>query len=390
LENLEWALDHHDYHGWRAVQFERWAKRRIRQIAGFYADRCVMLNQIQVLGTHNSYHVQPHPRLLSLYLFLTPAAMAWEYTHLPLDEQFEFQGVRQIELDVFADPDGGLFAEPLGLKLLERDRNAHIPELDPPGMKVLHVQDLDFETTCNTLIDCLEIVKSWSDANPRHLPLVILIEAKDTPLGNPERTRFAVPIPFGSKEFEDLDSEIRSVFPSRQLITPDDVRGTAETLEQAVLSAGWPTLAASRGRILFALDNGGSKREIYIEGRPSLEGRVMFTNGVEGQPDAAFIKLNDPVRDGVRITELVSKGYIVRTRADSDTVEARNNDTQRRDTALASGAQYVSTDFPEPNLDFSEYLVTIPGGEPARCNPINAPGGCRDFALEPRRRFPPW
>jgi hypothetical protein len=355
-------------------------KQRIRRVAALYADHCVNLNQIQVLGTHNSYHVQPDPRLLRLYLAFAPAAMAWEYTHLPLDEQFEYQGIRQIELDVYADPEGGLLASPWGLRLLERDRNARIPELEQPGMKVLHVQDLDFETTCHTFIECLEIVKHWSDTNPGHLPLMVFMDVKDMPLGNPERTPFAVPVPFGSKELDVLDSEIRSVFSPHQLITPDSVRGKAETLEEAILGEGWPTLSSSRSRLLFVLGN-RSKRDIYIEGHHSLKGRVMFTNSVPGEPDAAFVKLDDPSVDSDRIIELVSKGYIVRTRADAETVEARANDTLRRDAALASGAQYVSTDFPEPNLDFSDYHVQFPSGDPARCNPVNAPPGCRDFAL---------
>ena len=49
-----------------------------------------------------------------------------------------------------------------------------------------------------------------------------------------------------------------------------------------------------------------------------------------------------------RIAALVRDGYIVRTRADADTFEARTNSTERRDRALGSGAQYVSTDYPEP------------------------------------------
>ena len=52
------------------------------------------------------------------------------------------RGIRQINLDVFADPVGGLYSEPAGLTLF--DPAAHIPELGAPGPKVLHVQDVDF------------------------------------------------------------------------------------------------------------------------------------------------------------------------------------------------------------------------------------------------------
>ena len=73
----------------------------------------------------------------------------------------------------------------------------------------------------------------------------------------------------------------------------------------------------------------------------------------------------------------------MRTRADADTVEARTGNTAPRDTAIASGAQYVSTDYPVPDPDFGTgYFAAIPGGLPGRCNPVNAPAGCRTAALE--------
>jgi len=377
---LEWT-QFLDLGRWGAF-FRARRERAIQKLAERYADRCVSLNQIQVLGTHNSYHIQPDPLLINLYVLFDETAIQWEYTHRPLEEQFEFLGIRQLELDVFADPEGGLYAAPFGYQLLLNDFEARIPELEAPGIKVLHVQELDYDTTCQSLVECLSIVKGWSDDSPGHLPIMILVEAKDDLVPDPLDLGFTIPIEFGPAQFDDLDAEIRSVFPPEQLITPDDVRGGAPTLEEAVQTRGWPTLSEARGRILFSLDNGGSKREDYLEGHPSLMGRVLFTSAAPGQPDAAFVKMNEPRADPDLIPDLVRDGYIVRTRADADTLDARNNDTERRDAALASGAQYVSTDYPEPDLDFSEYQVTLPGGSPGRCNPVNAPPGCRSFALE--------
>jgi hypothetical protein len=377
---LEWT--HFFDHGRWGTLFRARRERAIQRLARRYADRCVSLNQVQVLGTHNSYHIQPDPTLIDLYMLFDEIAVQWEYTHRPLDEQFELLGIRQIELDVYADPVGGLYAAPFGFQLLQNDLEARIPELEAPGMKVLHVQELDYDTTCQFLVECLTVVKDWSDAKPGHLPIMIMIEVKDDLIPDPLDLGFVVPIEFGPAEFDDLDAEIRSVFLPEQLITPDDVRGSAPSLEQAVQTRGWPTLSKARGRVLFALDNGGSKREAYLEDHPSLMGRVLFTNSTPGQPDAAFVKVNDPLADPERIPGLVRDGYIVRTRADANTLEARDNDTERRDAALASGAQYVSTDYPEPDLAFSEYQVTLPDGAPGRCNPVNSPPGCRSSALE--------
>jgi hypothetical protein len=113
----------------------------------------------------------------------------------------------------------------------------------------------------------------------------------------------------------------------------------------------------------------------------------LFTNATPGDADAAFVKRNDPIGGATDIPALVAQGYLVRTRADADTAEARTGDTTQRDAAIASGAHFVSTDYPVENPDFGTgYRVEIPNGSPARCNPINAPAGCRADALEHLRR----
>ena len=352
---------------------------RIQRLQRRYADRCVHLNEIQVLGSHNSYKLLPRPALLSALLAIDPQFEGIVYEHLPLDQQFETQGIRQIEIDVFYDPLGGHYGTRHVLPLLG-DSSVAPAFMFEPGMKVFHIQEIDFESTCSTLIECLETIRDWSAQHRRHLPLVVMIEAKDDAIIDPLNLGFVVPLPFDGAAFDALDAEIRSVFPPRKLITPDDVRGTHPTLEEAVLNDGWPTLREARGKVMFLLDNEG-KQSIYTAGHPNLEGRVLFTNADPGDPDAAFVKRNDPIGD-TDIPTLVQAGYLVRTRADADTVQSRENDPTQRDAALASGAQYVSTDYPVPNLDFSDYFVEIPGGEIARCNPLNAPVACTDAALE--------
>ncbi len=357
------------------------------------ADDCMRLNYVQVLGTHNSYHTEPRPPLLQFIGSLSPEeAAAIEYTHRPLTEQLERLGVRQFELDVYVDPGPGLFGLPLGQLVFPNNPPAPDPikpELFGPGLKVLHVPDVDFETSCLTFVACLQELEDWSDSNAGHLPVMVQIEAKDEaapippgvlPPGLPPPV---TPVPFGPAELDTIDDEIRSVFGDDQLITPDVVRGDRATLEEAVLKDGWPTLNETRGRFLFTFDNEGAERDLYVAGHPSLAGRVMFTSSPPGTPEAAFVKLNDPIADGALISSLVADGYIVRTRADADTVEARFGLTGRRDAALASGAQFVSTDYPEPDPDFGTgYLVDIPGDDIARCNPILSPPGCDSSTFE--------
>ncbi len=344
------------------------------------------LNEMQVVGSHNSYHVQAREPLFGIISAFSPElAESIEYTHIPLQEQFETQGVRQIELDIFYDPDGGLFENPVGLQIAFDDPDVIVPGLDLPGFKVLHVEDVDIETTCLTLIECLVDVKTWSDAHPHHVPITILIEAKSDGVGLQvaEDLGFVIPIPIDGPALDLLDDEIRSVFPPEQIITPDDVRGSRDTLVEAVLTDGWPTLDESRGKVLFALDNGGSEKRDYIDGHPSLRGRILFTSSNDSEDEGAFVKLNNAIGDFDEIQRLVGLGFIVRTRSDSpEGREARDNDMMRRDAALASGATFVSTDYPVPNPDFSDYQVQMPGGMPVRCNPISATADCTALLLE--------
>jgi hypothetical protein len=184
------------------------------------------LNQIQVIGTHNSYHLAPDPAVRALIAAAgRQRADALDYSHRPLAEQFSQLGIRQIELDLYADPEGKLFAEPAARQILRGLGKDPGPDPDPdgrlrkPGMKVLHVPDVD-------------------------------------------------------------------------------------------------------------------------------------------------------------------QGFLVRTRADADTAAARSGDVTQRDKALASGAQFVSTDYPEPDPKLSGYRVGFPGGVVARPNPVSGDAGWGVIDLE--------
>jgi hypothetical protein len=345
-------------------------------------DEVLRMHEVQVLGTHNSYHVQPKPDLFAGILALAPPlAEAWQYTHLPLAEQFANQGIRQIEIDVFADPIGGLYANRAAMEFLTGDGASNLPELDEPGLKVLHVQDVDFESTCFTFRSCLEDIRAWSSSNPQHYPIMVLVEAKDEPIEAPFET--VMPILFDREQLESVDQEILEVFPREHLILPDDVRGDYDTLAAAVADQGWPTLAESRGKVWFALDNGAPMKDLYQEGHPSLRGRVLFVSAEPGEDAAAFVKLNDPIGAFDRIQEYVNLNLMIRTRADADTAQARSGDTTQRDAAILSGAQFISTDYPFPNPELgSNYSVELPGGGIVRCNPVRSNPVCTDQDLE--------
>jgi len=352
---------------------------------GVDVDASVRLNQIQVIGTHNSYHAGLLPGLSVLLEQKEPAAFkTLDYAHADLAAQLN-QGIRQIELDIFADSKGGRFAHPLGPSLVAQAGLPLDPDPDPkgvmlkPGFKVIHVQDIDYASNCQPFVACLQIVRTWSTAHPQHVPVFILVETKqDVP---DAKLAWTVPEPYTAATFDALDAEIRSVFPEDEMITPDQVRGRHHTLNEAVCQGGWPTLAQARGKVIFLMDQ-SSASPLYLKGHAGLRGRILFTNAPPGRSDAAFVEENEG--SASIISTLVRKGYLVRTQADSDTVEARVNDHRRSDLDLSSGAQLVSTDYPsfEP-AKWSGYRVALPNGLPARCNPVTGSPNCVDVLLEP-------
>jgi len=259
-------------------------------------DRLIHVNEVQVRGTHNSY--QP------------PLAA--------LDRQLD-GGVRQLELDVWAQPDG--------------------------RFAVYHSAN-DKRTTCVTLDECLAPARMWLLGHRRAVPVYLVIEDKDLSGAGT------------AQELDALDEAVAADLPGRLLVRPSEVltpRGRR-----------WPTLGAGRGRVMAILI--GGLADAYSRNGTSLAGRSMFVYASSG-PLAAFTSRPDPIGQGPDIAALVSGGLMVRTQADGDELLI---DDHRRTAALASGAQIVSA---------RDEGVVFPGGAPARCALL--PSACRQADLEP-------
>jgi len=328
------------------------------------------IDKVQVIGSHNSYKRAIDTALFRIFKAKNPqAAMGLEYSHIPLDGQLDL-GLRNLEIDVYADEKGGKYAHPKGL---EWEAASHPPAYDPngemnaPGFKVFHVQDLDFRSNCLTFADCLRQLKAWSDKHPDHYPIYITMNAKDQEIKAPG---FTIPEKFTSAVFDRLDKELLDYLGRNYLITPDDIRGTYPTLADAVLNGHWPTMKEAKGKFFFILDESGEHRTAYIQGHPSLKGRVLFTDSPDGTPEAAFMIINDPKKEQDRIRAMVAKGYMVRTRADADTREARENDRSGFTAACSSGAQIITTGYYYKSTFFpSDYSVSFEGGTYVRRMP---------------------
>ncbi len=345
------------------------AARRDDRVEGLPA--ALRLDQVQLLGSHNSYKRYPSANEEAQIRTLAP--QYWDeldYGHPPLEAQFAI-GIRQIEIDVAPDPQGGLYAAPYQMAA-PATRQAMMA----PGAKVLHFPQLDTESHCLTFRDCLAILRLWSDRHPDHLPVTVLVNAGDFP---PITGSWLHDARFESADLDALDADIRAVLGEDRLIVPDRVRSDHSTLAGAVRAHGWPTLAAAKGRFLFVLDGAERHYALYRAGHPSLRGRAMFGYYDEQSPEAAIFNIQDPRGKEAHIAYLVRAGFLVRTRADADTKEARANDSTRLAAAIASGAQFVSSDYYDgvPNPHGYAYRTSLPGDVLRRCDPIAARCGMR-------------
>ena len=106
------------------------------------------------------------------------------------------EGIRQLELDVWAQPDGRL--------------------------AVFH-SEKDRRSTCPTLDVCLTPVRSWLEAHPRAIPVYLIVEDKEGPPGA-------------------VDAAVQQALPGHLLVRPSEV-----------VDGRWPTLATTRGRAIPVL-----------------------------------------------------------------------------------------------------------------------------------------
>jgi hypothetical protein len=167
------------------------------------------MNQIQAVGTHKSYKIAIlNAEMAPIRRSSQAAATSLDYGHLQLNQQLDL-GMRQLELDVLYDPQGGRYSRP-ALARMTRGRpgasNYDASQMARLSYKVLHAQDVDVRTHCPTFIMCLTQIDAWSKAHADHAPLLIQINAKDGKSSVPFRVKA---LDYDSVAFAALDLEIR-------------------------------------------------------------------------------------------------------------------------------------------------------------------------------------
>ena len=307
-----------------------------------------------------------------------------EYTHRPLAEQLTRLGIRKFELDVFADPEGGRYRAAGRVSAGEGPRPGRARAARAGFQGAPHAGPrLPHDLQHALLPERSRLVAR----HPWHVPIMVMIEAKDSPLEDRDGVGFVKPLPIGPNELRALDDEIRSVFDvgsghhARPRVRPacDARRGDPDG--RLATAAGGPRQGAVRARQHRPAPDRLSARAI-----PSLEGRMLFVSSMPGEPSAGFIKMNEALgEDEERIRRQVRAGF----RSDPRRRAHRGGTDRQHDAAgrgvpigravrqhRLSGAQSFRVRLRRPVARRRTPERTL---QPRECS-----AGCRDEWLEPR------
>lgn len=294
----------------------------------------VKLNEIAVMGTHNSYQLlgtlpkQGLMKTLQIISFgLVENKAVFEMD--TFTEQLE-QGIRNLEIDIETVDDEG-----------------------DVSFIVTHKAIIDNVSSAYNLAKGLEEIAMWSDNNPGHLPVYLLIEPKDD-----------VPSINNMKNFSleyalELDKVLRQVLGDR-LLTPQQVMGDYESFEEMRKADGWPTLKQSSGKIIVLLHTCDVTQE-YIDTDTSIKTQAMFPMLLFGdidKPYASFILDNDPVIASENNKKTVDENNLmVRTRAD----DYPDFSDERYKSADNCGSHIITTDYPPRSVREKDHTYTFDG-----------------------------
>lgn len=272
-------------------------------------DLSIKLNDVQILASHNSYK-KKGSALGKLFIGLGDSfeeANALKYGYENFTNQLN-TGMRSMEIDV---------------------------RLRKTSFVLTHVPLVDNSSVAPDFAMGLEEIKLFSDHNPNHFPIIILMEIKDDWMVLDHALQN-----IGPEQLESLDKLLIEKL-GETLYMPNEMLETGKTLQETVTSTGWPSVQSLLGKVVFIL-HPGSFTTSYVGLDESLSSQAMFPGLYKDEVDqdfASFVVHNDI--DIVSISSLVNQGFIVRTRID----DYLSFEQENYENAILSGAQILSSDF---------------------------------------------
>lgn len=309
------------------------------RIADFDIDRAiadgVKFNEVAFLGTHNSYQTTPtaeYQKLNSAVDVLTFGLASDETNNFNMEtltKQLEL-GIRSLELDTET--------------VVKNGEVSFIVSHDPL---------FNNTSSCFDFKEALEEIKLWSDANPGHLPVSLIIEPKKNLPAVGNLRNFTVNYAC------EMDAVIREVF-GESLLTPAEMMGEYASFREMRENDGWLPLGETMGKILVLLHD-TTVTDGYINRDKSIKTQAMFPMLRYSDRDksyCSFILENDPKKAAQRRQESSENcKLIVRTRADS----YPSYSDARYANAETCGAQIISTDYPVRTQESSFHCYSFGG-----------------------------
>lgn len=253
-------------------------------LAGQGEAREMLLNDVQVKGSHFSFHQAPEPSI-----------PYFNYSHTDLRSQLENQQVHAIEL-----------------KFGFESQNQDFPVYATSG--------IDGVSSCPNVSFCLQEVRQYTVANSNHFPIFVILEATSD-----------AQIPTAKWFWDWFDTALTSAWPEYDIVKPSDVMGSFTTVKASVKARGWPSLQSSMGKVVFLLR---VNQTAYSDGTNNLKDRVgfpIFPLGTNTSGDAVVFESTHPLYHVKDIQDAVQQNYLVITRTDAtftpEGVEAFDADT---------------------------------------------------------------
>ena len=295
-------------------------------------DAGLKFNEIAFIATHNSYQkksvasIQKIYRNLSDLTFGLISSEKGEFESQTLTQQFNC-GIRSIEMDI---------------ETIVKDNTI--------TFTCMHSPSIDMTTTCYDFALALKEIYLWSENNPGHLPITVIIEPKSffLPMENMEF--------FNTDYVKELDKVIRDNLGDK-LFTPSDMLRDYNSFGEMRAADDWCRVDEMLGKVLILLHETGVTED-YIAMDTTFSAQAMFPMLREKDANrdcATFLIINNPEKTLERKAEILDTlNLIVRTRADT---YGSINDSNR-ETAIYSGSQIISTDYPARD-DLYEFSYTV-------------------------------
>jgi hypothetical protein len=229
-----------------------------------------------------------------------------------------------------------------------------------PGIKILHIKDVDYQSNVQTWQEAMIRLRDWSDSHRDHSVVFVNIEVKsESPGGSSALMRmlgFKRAPEFDSSSLQELSNTALEVL-SNRIYAPAAMRGNHPSLKARVAHDGWPTVEETKGRFIFIVEGLSAELQQQVLSKEYFS--PFFYYGAEEHPEVVFVLKNNSRSQEDEIRRCVSTGLMVRTRADEGTYESRNEDYSGWEAAIRSHAQIISTDFYRQDIRWSGYKVSL-------------------------------